>query len=674
VVQLVVVRSVFCRRFQPAEGPGRDTTSPNPLHPTKILEPKRSRNPHWLDRGETHGIAAKTKRKANVIMKRNNRNPATGHIKLLLAAAISLCFGTVAFPAEKEFKNIPVLINLHTNSGVTPETASNIVARASEILNQAGIKLTVVGVITDFSGHGTTDGGDTSPDHNDDVNALLGHGESELATNNATKGKGIKIDFLRNCAITPGGTNDSPGWSVHRRPVVVTGSGGATGPVADGTTVAHEICHILTLAGVGLIGQQDGTNVNSDPHGHAPEIPGPNGKGNIMAPSDYRTNTVITTNQVKEIDKEVTNHVAGVVRVNKDGSVSKVELQGGSAVFPEPQNPAYPGYYYPSGGRLVSVNGDDNVTGRIELETPLAPGASGSFSFALDTDDDPTTGVDVTPFLGIERIIEIDFDWPLTNAQPALSAMVWDLVFGNTYVLTNPPTITTEVLVGDVANLGPTTAAQTIWVTVPKDFLELPSQTVSNQPTVIPTGVFTTVNGTGAFIPAGDMFGFDLMQWSSVPQVSVFCRNLAARQFTWAASGLSPGTVFQLLVDEQGILFGTVPPSGQVHGGLLLDPSLSGALPHFVTVQDGTGLFGFSVTPPAPPRLAINLSGNGQLTVTWEKAMQPYTLEASASLGPSAQWQPVPGTATDVGDGQHFSLNLPVGSSQFFRLVGSSSH
>src|SRR6185295_226063 len=57
----------------------------------------------------------------------------------------------------------------------------------------------------------------------------------------------------------------------------------------------------------------------------------------------------------------------------------------------------------------------------------------------------------------------------------------------------------------------------------------------------------------------------------------------------------------------------------------------------------------------------------GQVTVSWNQASTGYTLEASTTLGPTAQWLPVNGVANPL-TGAGSTPASTAGGARFFRL------
>ena len=101
---------------------------------------------------------------------------------------------------------------------------------------------------------------------------------------------------------------------------------------------------------------------------------------------------------------------------------------------------------------------------------------------------------------------------------------------------------------------------------------------------------------------------------------------------------------------------------------------------------DGAGNFGLNIAPESPnigvnvlptvnalqlvrvlATLAISRGpSSGQATVSWNRASTGYTLESSATLGPTAQWNPVNGVANPLPGVGSTTVNLT--GARFFRL------
>jgi hypothetical protein len=71
------------------------------------------------------------------------------------------------------------------------------------------------------------------------------------------------------------------------------------------------------------------------------------------------------------------------------------------------------------------------------------------------------------------------------------------------------------------------------------------------------------------------------------------------------------------------------------------------------------------IVPPLP-ELGITRSADGTATVSWDAVAAGYTLESSASLGSSADWNPVSGVPSPIAAAGSTTVNLD--DAQFYRL------
>ncbi|AQT69740.1 hypothetical protein STSP2_02936 [Anaerohalosphaera lusitana] len=153
-----------------------------------------------------------------------------------ICAAIMLlslcCMPTVASAAEHIV--VPVVVNVVDSSDASQVEAA--VARANEILDQAGISLVVVKTNQPFN-VGDNDGDLTYAEGEEAQEA----GRQEL-DNTCGAGKGLKLTIADDCWTEDPTT---AGWAIHRNPTVVVEPD--ADPQKMGRTVAHEFCHALTL-------------------------------------------------------------------------------------------------------------------------------------------------------------------------------------------------------------------------------------------------------------------------------------------------------------------------------------------------------------------------------------------------------------------------------------------
>ena len=303
---------------------------------------------------------------------------------------------------------IPVLLNLYTNSNITPAEAVGAIKAASKILEQAGLKLVVVKT-NNPPGAGNGDNGDGDIT-NGEVPGMETYGGQEVT--NTPAGKGLKVSFVR----TPLTTSTTPAWSIHREPTVVVKNRGDTNNT--GQSIAHEIGHIMTLSHAYVIG---GTNV-ADGSGHAPNVPGPNGRGNIMAPSNYRNGTHLSTNQIDEIRSN--RWVRGLCNRQFTNAFPALAEQIQFAYSVDPLHDAFgPGtgeaeaFYDLYQVALISAADAQDVHAEITVSGPLIDNGlvDATYTLGFDTDANVETGILFAGHPGVDRIVSIH-----VNGNPAL--------------------------------------------------------------------------------------------------------------------------------------------------------------------------------------------------------------------------------------------------------------
>jgi hypothetical protein len=211
---------------------------------------------------------------------------------LRLAAAAAILLAATPIWAAEEFTEIPVILNIYKNAGITEAAAKKAIEEANKTLKKVGAKLVVqaANVKPDTNLPGDDGDGKYTKDERD---LIRREGQKEV---DKLKGKkGMKITF----GTDPQAENPTnPGISVHRNPTIIVKN--RADDAKTGATIAHEVLHVLTLSEKYTIG---GTT-ESDDHGHAPNIPGANGNDNIMAPSNRRTGTEVTPKQIEKIKKD----------------------------------------------------------------------------------------------------------------------------------------------------------------------------------------------------------------------------------------------------------------------------------------------------------------------------------------------------------------------------------
>lgn len=506
-----------------------------------------------------------------------------------LIAAITLSVGAALAAPIAEKTQIPVIINIYKNAGISKEDAKKAVEEASKILGQAGYKLTVVQENEDVTKGDAGEDGEISPaDDYKEMRDMVDKGKEELVK--TPNKKGIKISFVK----TPWVGSDTPGWAYHDEPVAVVKKRATTGQT--GQTIAHEIGHILTLDANHKI---DGST-NADGGGHAPEKPGASGKENIMAPSNYRSGTKLTQAQVDEMLKK--RYVRGKCSEQWDraygGQKSKQQYgSSNSGLNPTSGAPAHADVMSTT---LSSLDGAPGIYGSISLGGLFSGAASvnAAYSLAFDTDGNSATGYSYAGFAGMERALELG----VTGSAGSYTVDGWvrDLATGTLTALPVSPYFEDAQILTDLAGLGGIPVLSQLYFDLPKSLLGLDDELAAGDATTIPVGV---TSSESSVVYDTDLFEFNLDQWLRDPTLTTLGNGVPVigSPYEFAISGLLPDSPFSLFVDEDVVFSGTLDAMGSFHGDFLWpdDKSPSGA--HFLTAQDSTGEFAWNLSCPEVP-------------------------------------------------------------------------
>lgn len=196
------------------------------------------------------------------------------HICFFVASVFLFSVAT-AFCAQDPI-NVEAVVNIIDSSDSS--NVAEAIKKANEILGQAGIRLVPVKVNNPYN-TGNGDGDLTDAEGT----TAVGEGEQELS-DTCGSGNGLKVNIADDVWVEKPNTN---GWAIHRRPVVFTEPD--SDPNVMGETIAHEICHSLTLG---------------------KDTYDPNLKDNLMyGYTDRGTN--LTADQVAEIRKGAMKRVGG---------------------------------------------------------------------------------------------------------------------------------------------------------------------------------------------------------------------------------------------------------------------------------------------------------------------------------------------------------------------------
>lgn len=156
-----------------------------------------------------------------------------------LISSIVLCLAVVCFAdPESSETDIEIKVIVNVNDNADPSGLIEAIDKANEILKGAKITLEWHQTRPNESA-GDPDGNGLSRDQRDDVR----ENGQEVLNDEVGAGKGIKIDLVNRVS---GEDEGVLGVAVHRNPVVIVSPD--SDPNEFGRTIAHEICHSLTIS------------------------------------------------------------------------------------------------------------------------------------------------------------------------------------------------------------------------------------------------------------------------------------------------------------------------------------------------------------------------------------------------------------------------------------------
>lgn len=516
------------------------------------------------------------------------------------AAAVLLALSVVASQAlADDFTNIPVVINILKNSGVTEDAAKKAVSDASEALKDAKIKLTVVkvNVLAENDGDDGS-GGATAGDavlKREERTKVRETGSKEIEkTDNK---KGIKITFAK----TPQAESPTnPGISVHRDPTVIVKELGDA--AKSGQTIAHEIAHALTLGP----GHKIDATITADAGGHAPDKAGKSGKENLMAPSDYRTGTNLTADQIKTIrdDKFLEKVGKTVEKELKDAkSVGEKRQQqygvGTDRVGDQTANA--PAYFDLFRTAISSELGRGSIDVLMNLAgtLPVSGAVDATYRLLVNADANAATGISAFGFSGIDKQVLVHLYGDASTGPLGVSGMVIDTASGIAIPLPSVPLLLAGEELTDLTGPADVVESQ-IGFEVPKALLDL--STLHVPMATVAEGVFDL--GSGVFDTSPEL-SFDLDRFARDARLTMPLGEFHAGQlFPFSLAGLLANSPFDLFLDEDLVFSGLLDSLGGFSGSFLF-PADSPSSFYFLTAQDATGEFAFNVVAADEPPLLV---------------------------------------------------------------------
>ncbi len=545
--------------------------------------------------------------------------PTLNRISLTLPLLVSLLAAGHAAPvaAAPETTVIPVVVNLYANSGATADRAKSVVAAANKIFadNSAGIKLAIVDTLTLNAAQSKAAGDDGSSVRDSEIRGVESDGKftgaERIKAYDYGKGeigkikgkKGIKVSF----ALWPTQENQfNPGVSSNKHGVtLIQDQGGTALQIAQtGSTLAHEICHILGL----LAGHVIQDKIVADEAGHSPEDTNDaNGTRNLMARARVRRGTSLTAAQIAVIQKNARDY--GWCTEQFQANFPAVKLSqafgrntDGVVVISGPSAP--PLYdirdvWVAFSAPLASGTAPLAVQVRMAGVPAVGDAVNAIYALGFDADANSATGTSYGGVSGIDRIVRTTVQGTLQSTLGSGGLMV-------STTLQNTAT-------GQVQPLPP--AALSFDQEYPQDFVsgtptpgEMPVVSTSLSLVLAPGSLglqaslvpVVATSGTGVSTWQTAPFGYDQQASNHRPTVTTFGNGVPTpgQPYPVSITGLAPGASFELDLDETAVITGTASSQGSYSGSFVFPSGVSTAQAHFLTALDALGGLATGMTCP----------------------------------------------------------------------------
>lgn len=146
-----------------------------------------------------------------------------------------------------------------------------------------------------------------------------------------------------------------------------------------------------------------------------------------------------------------------------------------------------------------------------------------------------------------------------------------------------------------------TPEATSVLFRIPKNLLSLSAVEV---PVVVASGVIGSISdyNDDMIFDFADDLTFDSLRYLDDPTLTTFGDGVPTpgAPYAFSISGLQPNDSFNLFLDEELILSDTLDEFGSYNGSFTFPADLSPYEIHFLTAQDSTGEFAYTITCPEP--------------------------------------------------------------------------
>ena len=478
---------------------------------------------------------------------------------------------------ESGFTVIPVITNLYTGSGATEEHAADALAEANKVLRKTHIKLVPIMTRTNVTSGDDGSGGGTANDGrftSEEGRKVRTAGIDEITS--VPNRKGFKISFAAGGGVLTGST--TPGLSWHRQGSVLVTQ--RASPELTGSTIAHELIHVLTLG---------------HPTGAVPE----NTPGNIMTPSNAGRDAFVNSADPMQGIENVAITPGQIAQITSDGVAQQLGLPSGrrsparkreyesahalDAVGD--QTAGQPAHLDLTEIQIATDETRDDLHVLLALDAQLPAGEFLAVYRLLFNTDAAPTGSAVAGAAGIDYEVQI--------AAKRANASGFELIHrrlaypGATRRALGPPPVVRPITVrADLDGFVELADADLVELVVRKEALPFSA-------TTIPVTVVSQAGEPGAVVDSVS-FDYERLRWQLDPTLTLSHEYAVPGQtLPYSVSGLTPGAPFTLLVDDTPIGNGTLDGGGAFSGTFTIPAAMPEAL-RFVTVQETTGAFATS--------------------------------------------------------------------------------
>ena len=497
---------------------------------------------------------------------------------LLALVCIAILPASVIANSEpwKTSIQIPVVVNVY-NKAINKTQIDNSIEEANKLLKQADMKIVRMKT-NDPPGPGNGDVGNDGEFAAAERKDMRTFGGKELKK--FKNEKGIKLSFGQKpktekpnavgVAKAPGGyppaSKGKPG-----DPTIILKY---TDAADTGNTIAHELGHVM-----GITGNYDDPNRIMDAQGRGSKF----SKGEIIQMKKFKFKFGKCASQWKRAFPATKDKVEFGATTDDRGD------QAGGSV-----SPIYDLHqvYLTSVAELANIDAEIDVTGILPTDQEI----DATYSLGMDIDNNSGTGITYAGYSGIERIVYVYATGRIDLGTFALDAEVENTISGTTDPLPEEPESVTANEIDDFEETSePLTTS--FFLKIPKTLLDLSATEI---PLVTTAGENSTIYDTADLV-------FDLERWLKDATLTTFGTGTPTpgAYYPIEISGLKPNDPFNLYLDDTLVLSDTIDGTGSFSGGFVFSSSLPIEDSYFLTAQDSTGEFAYSMTCPEWPSVLV---------------------------------------------------------------------